>query len=46
MRAHPVMVAGPGRDVTALMEAVPGLLAKDGFEGIQSLPCPTAPPWH
>lgn len=35
MRAHPEMVAGHGRDVTALMEAVPGLLAKDGFEGIQ-----------
>ncbi len=35
MRAHPVLVAGEGRDVTALMQAVPGLLAKDGFEGIQ-----------
>ncbi|WP_104108622.1 asparaginase [Arthrobacter sp. N199823] len=35
MRAHPDMVAGHGRDVTALMQAVPGLLAKDGFEGIQ-----------
>lgn len=35
MRAHPELVAGRGRDVTALMEAVPGLLAKDGFEGIQ-----------
>lgn len=35
MRAHPDMVAGEGRDVTALMRAVPGLLAKDGFEGIQ-----------
>ena len=35
MRQHPVMVAGHGRDVTALMQAVPGLLAKDGFEGIQ-----------
>ncbi|WP_343319613.1 asparaginase [Arthrobacter sp. TMP15] len=35
MRAHPDMVAGRGRDVTALMLAVPGLLAKDGFEGIQ-----------
>ncbi|WP_425864639.1 asparaginase [Arthrobacter sp. TWP1-1] len=37
MRAHPDMVAGIGRDVTALMEAVPGLLAKDGFEGIQMI---------
>lgn len=35
MRARPDMVAGLGRDVTALMNAVPGLLAKDGFEGIQ-----------
>lgn len=37
MRTHPRLVAGAGRDVTALMEAVPGLLAKDGFEGIQLL---------
>lgn len=37
MRAHPELVAGAGRDVTALMEAVPGLLAKDGFEGIQMI---------
>ncbi|MDO5751992.1 asparaginase [Arthrobacter sp.] len=37
MRSHPTMVAGLGRDVTALMEAVPGLLAKDGFEGIQAI---------
>ncbi|AIY03387.1 hypothetical protein ART_3788 [Arthrobacter sp. PAMC 25486] len=35
MREHPALVAGHGRDVTALMSAVPGLLAKDGFEGIQ-----------
>ncbi|MDO5743052.1 MAG: asparaginase [Micrococcaceae bacterium] len=35
MRAHPELVAGSGRDVTGLMRAVPGLLAKDGFEGIQ-----------
>ncbi|MCQ9164491.1 asparaginase [Arthrobacter sp. STN4] len=35
MRAHPDLVAGEGRDVTALMRAVPRLLAKDGFEGIQ-----------
>ncbi|WP_411731327.1 asparaginase [Paeniglutamicibacter sp.] len=40
MRAHPVMVAGLGRDVTALMEAVPGVLAKDGFEGIQLIALP------
>lgn len=35
MREYPGKVAGTGRDVTDLMEAVPGLLAKDGFEGIQ-----------
>ena len=28
-------MGGEGRDVTALMRAVPGLLAKDGFEGVQ-----------
>jgi L-asparaginase II len=35
MRTHPEQVAGEGRDVTALMRQVPGLLAKDGFEGLQ-----------
>lgn len=35
MRTHPLLVAGEGRDVSALMLAIPGLLAKDGFEGIQ-----------
>ncbi|KUN19802.1 asparaginase [Streptomyces antibioticus] len=35
MRAHPEMASGAGRDVAALMRAVPGLLAKDGFEGVQ-----------
>jgi len=35
MTGHPEQVAGEGRDVTALMRRVPGLLAKDGFEGIQ-----------
>ncbi|MFG2138219.1 asparaginase [Streptomyces sp. NPDC048650] len=35
MRDHPEMVAGEGRDVTRLMRAVPGLIAKDGFEGVQ-----------
>lgn len=35
MRRHPAMVAGEGRDVTALMRLVPGLVAKDGFEGVQ-----------
>jgi len=35
MIGHPQLVAGEGRDVTALMRAIPGLLAKDGFEGVQ-----------
>lgn len=35
MRRNPGMVAGEDRDVTALMRLVPGLLAKDGFEGVQ-----------
>lgn len=35
MSQHPEMVAGEGRDVTALMRAVPGAVAKDGFEGVQ-----------
>ncbi|GER23746.1 asparaginase [Zafaria cholistanensis] len=40
MRAHPEQVAGEGRDVTALMRRVPGLLAKDGFEGLQLIGLP------
>ncbi|MEU8685469.1 asparaginase [Streptomyces sp. NPDC048611] len=35
MRAHPEMVSGSARDVARLVGAVPGLLAKDGFEGVQ-----------
>ncbi len=35
MRNHPEMVAGTRRDVAGLMRAVPGLLAKDGFEAVQ-----------
>ncbi|MEU8032660.1 asparaginase [Streptomyces sp. NPDC049099] len=35
MRLHAEMASGSGRDVAALMRAVPGLLAKDGFEGVQ-----------
>jgi L-asparaginase II len=34
MRAHPELVGGEGRDVTVLMELWPGLLAKDGAEGV------------
>ncbi|MEV0321582.1 asparaginase [Streptomyces sp. NPDC050658] len=35
MRGHAEMVSGAHRDVAALMRAVPGLLTKDGFEGVQ-----------
>ena len=35
VRRHPELVAGTRRDTTALMRAVPGLLAKDGFEAVQ-----------
>ncbi|MFJ4537210.1 asparaginase [Streptomyces tibetensis] len=35
MREHAEMASGSGRDVAALMRAVPGLLSKDGFEGVQ-----------
>ncbi|MEU3980808.1 asparaginase [Streptomyces sp. NPDC026672] len=35
MREHPEMASGAGRDVAELMGAVPGLLAKDGFEGVE-----------
>ncbi len=34
MRAHPDVVGGDARDVTRLMRAVPGLLAKDGADGV------------
>ena len=35
MTTHPDLVGGPHRDVTLLMRAVPGLLVKDGAEGVQ-----------
>jgi L-asparaginase II len=34
MRTAPEMVGGTGRDVTAFMRAVPGLIAKDGAESV------------
>ncbi len=34
MTGHPFNVGGPGRDVTRLMESIPGLMAKDGAEGV------------
>ena len=34
MASHPFEVGGPARSVTALMEVIPGLMAKDGAEGV------------
>nr|WP_225957081.1 asparaginase [Amycolatopsis lexingtonensis] len=44
IRRHPALVGGSRRDVTAVMRAVPGLIAKDGFEAVQvaALPDGTA----
>lgn len=36
MRAHPFLVAGTGREDTALMTAVPGLVCKAGAEGVHA----------
>jgi L-asparaginase II len=40
MRAHPQLVGGTGRDVTQLMAGVPGLLAKDGADGVYAAALP------
>jgi L-asparaginase II len=40
MRAHPELVGGTDRDVTALMRGVPGLLAKDGAEAVYAAALP------
>ena len=40
MTRYPEMVAGEGRDVTALMRLLPGAVAKDGFEGVQLIGLP------
>ena len=34
MRRHPDLVGGRGREVTRLMQGIPGLVAKDGAEGV------------
>ncbi|MEP6661764.1 MAG: asparaginase [Acidimicrobiales bacterium] len=34
IRGHPSWVGGRGRDVTRLLEVLPGLVAKDGAEGV------------
>jgi L-asparaginase II len=40
MRARPELVGGTGRDVTAVMQATPGLVAKDGAEGVYAAALP------
>jgi L-asparaginase II len=40
MRAYPHLVGGTGRDVTNLMRAVSGLVAKDGAEGVYAASMP------
>lgn len=40
MRAHPEFVGGTGRDVTELMAGIPGLLLKDGAEGVLAAALP------
>lgn len=35
IRLHPEMLGGSDRPVTRLIEAVPGLISKEGFEGVQ-----------
>lgn len=40
MTAHPELVGGTGRDVTRLMQGLPGLMAKDGAEGVYAAALP------
>ena len=40
MRAHPLLVAGTGRDDTLLMGGIPGLLVKGGAEGVHAAALP------
>lgn len=40
MSAHPWHVGGTGRDATRFMEAVPGLVAKDGADGVYAAGLP------
>lgn len=40
MRGHPWAVGGAGREVTKLIEEVPGIIAKDGAEGVAAAALP------
>jgi L-asparaginase II len=37
IRGHPAYLGGTGRDVTLLIEATPGLIAKDGAEAVYAV---------
>ena len=37
LRQHPAYLGGTGRDVTALIQGVPGLIAKDGAEAVYAV---------
>ncbi|MGE9808632.1 asparaginase [Janibacter sp. G1551] len=37
IRSHPELLGGTGRDVTALISGVPGLIAKDGAEAVYAV---------
>lgn len=40
MSEHPVLLGGHGRDVTELVRMVPGIVAKDGAEGVYAAALP------
>jgi L-asparaginase II len=40
VRAHPEWLGGTGRDVTRLVRGIPGLVAKDGAEGVYAAALP------
>jgi L-asparaginase II len=40
MAAHPANVGGTGRDVTRMMQALPGVIAKDGADGVLTVSAP------
>ena len=40
IRAQPFLLGGTGRDVTRLVERVPGIVAKDGAEGVYAAALP------
>jgi L-asparaginase II len=40
IRQHPEMLGGPTRDITLLIQGVPGLMGKDGAEGVFAVALP------